>query len=88
MPARVIAVCNQKGGVGKTTLVTGLAEAFAHTMGKRVLVIDADPQRNTTSALGVEKPEYTLNDVLYGDEDNNHKITPGVAAAAITVTCT
>lgn len=88
MPARVIAVCNQKGGVGKTTLVTGLAEAFAHNMGKRVLVVDADPQRNTTSALGVEKPEYTLNDVLYGDEDNNHKITPGVAAAAIADTGT
>lgn len=83
MPARIIAVCNQKGGVGKTTLVTGLAEVFSRDHGKRVLVIDADPQKNTTSALGVYNPEFTLNDVLYGDEEQNHKITPGIAADAI-----
>ncbi|WP_104182181.1 ParA family protein [Arthrobacter sp. B0490] len=83
MTARIIAVCNQKGGVGKTTLVTGLAEAFSDKLGKRVLVIDADPQRNTTSALGITGPEFTLNDVLYGDPDNNQKITPGAAEDAI-----
>lgn len=86
MPARVIAVCNQKGGVGKTTLVTGLAEVFAQNLGKTVLVIDADPQRNTTSALGIDNPEFTLNDVLYGDADQNQKITPGIAADAIIST--
>jgi chromosome partitioning protein len=83
MPARIIAVCNQKGGVGKTTLVTGLAEVYTQMMGKKVLVIDADPQYNTTSALGLSGPEFTLNDVLYGDESNNQKIFPGVAADAV-----
>lgn len=83
MSAIIIAVCNQKGGVGKTTLVTGLAEVFSRTLGKKVLVIDADPQYNVTSALGVTGPEFTLNDVLYGDESNNQKIMPGVAADAI-----
>lgn len=88
MTARVIAVCNQKGGVGKTTVVSCLAEAFAHVEGKRVLVIDADPQFNSTTALGVEvdgeEPKLTLNDVLYGDPQNGQKIQPGVARAAIT----
>ena len=85
MTARVIAVCNQKGGVGKTTIVAGLAELFSQKMGKRVLVIDADPQYNTTSGLGVPEgtPEFTLNDVLYGDESNNRKIVPGVAGDAV-----
>lgn len=82
MPARIIAVCNQKGGVGKTTLVTGLAEVFTQMLGKRVLVIDADPQFNTTSALGVEDPELTLNDVLFGDADTR-KIIPGGAGDAV-----
>jgi chromosome partitioning protein len=83
MPAKVVAVCNQKGGVGKTTVVTGLAEVYSQLLGKRVLIIDADPQRNTTSAMGINEPEFTLNDVLYGDESNNQKIVPGVAADAI-----
>ena len=81
MSAIIIAVCNQKGGVGKTTLVTGLAEVFSRTLGKKVLVIDADPQYNVTSALGVTDPEFTLNDVLYGDESNNQKIMPGVCSS-------
>lgn len=83
MAARIIAVCNQKGGVGKTTVVTGLAEVYSRQLDKRVLVIDADPQRNATSALAAGAPEFTLNDVLYGDENQNHKIIKGVAADAI-----
>jgi chromosome partitioning protein len=83
MPTKIIAVCNQKGGVGKTTVVTNLAEVLSMMMGQRVLVIDADPQRNTTSALGIDEPEYSLNDVLYGDPANKHKVEAGVAADAV-----
>lgn len=53
--APVVAIANQKGGTGKTTTTLGIASAAA-AMGKRVLVIDVDPQANATAALGVEMP--------------------------------
>lgn len=82
MPAQTIALVNQKGGVGKTTSTLGLADTYAHH-GLKVLVVDADPQGNATSGLGIYDPEYTLNDVLAGDATTG-EVTTGVLADAAT----
>ncbi|MBO4390188.1 MAG: ParA family protein [Lachnospiraceae bacterium] len=67
--SRVIAVTNQKGGVGKTTTTVNLSSALAEA-GKRVLVIDMDPQGNTTTGLGVNKilVEQSSYDLLIDDD--------------------
>jgi len=59
----VLAVVNQKGGVGKTTVVLGLAAAAARR-GDRVVVVDVDPQANATSGMAVWSPARTIDDAL------------------------
>lgn len=68
--SKSIAVFNQKGGVGKTTTVINLSACLSNK-GKKVLMIDIDPQGNTTSGIGIDKNnlQFTIYDVLINDAD-------------------
>src|SRR5262245_42523860 len=67
MPARIITVANQKGGVGKTTTTVSLGAELSDRF--RVLLIDLDPQANATSSLGLSDPsrQQSTYDVLLGN---------------------
>ena len=76
VPTRVIAVANQKGGVGKTTTAVNLSACLA-AAGQRVLLFDLDPQANATSGVGVEKiPGASAYQVLLGEGSLLEKIKP------------
>ncbi|ETT65004.1 AAA family ATPase [Paenibacillus sp. FSL R7-277] len=68
--SKIIAIANQKGGVGKTTTSVNLGASMA-TLGKRVLLVDIDPQGNTTSGVGVNKAdvENCIYDILINEVD-------------------
>lgn len=74
---RIIAIANQKGGVGKTTTSVNLSACLAH-IGKKVLLIDTDPQGNATSGVGINKGDvqHCIYDILIDDVPMKDVILP------------
>ncbi len=86
---RIFAVANQKGGVGKTTTTTSLGAALAE-LGKRILVIDLDPQGNATTGLGIDgrRFEHSVYDILLNDTPLEDVVEPTAFANLFVVPAT
>jgi len=84
--ARILAVVNQKGGVGKTTTTINLAAALAE-LGRQVLVIDLDPQANTTSGLGLDprRQRLTVYHLLSGEAAVDDVAVPSLVEGLFVV---
>jgi chromosome partitioning protein len=84
-PARVIALCNQKGGVGKTTTTISLAGALAE-MGRTVLLVDFDPQGALSAGMGVKSHDVpTIYDGMIGREKDTRQLIQPTTTAGVHV---
>jgi chromosome partitioning protein len=87
--ATIVAIANQKGGVGKSTTAINLGAGLAY-QGERVLIVDLDPQGNTTSGLGIDRGtiEYSTYDLLVGDVDVLEVLEPSSVRGLYVVPAT